>query len=467
MFEYCPLITCRLTDRCGNEINPYSPGAIIYSEPLDHYANRWSVGIEGYIAVYSDEERVSPPIPFYIVASFCLFVPKESTITFVLESFHACVLNCQHKSKPKIGQIKLLISVETIVSSQKETCLLVPQVDANFNIIDRVCIHADRIFDSIRVCSDCCISYKNAEMQVEIAQYSTIADGSKRTFRNDDEMKEYGGQGILSPEEVSFFNVFVNGVLQPKMNYILKKGELTFITQDIPAKDRTVIILFVTWKNADCQIVDALEWQFSAISNGFKKIYVNEDEVPGYESFGIPSPNEVSYFNLYINGVLQPKSNFQVRKGRLELTTENAPTKDAFVILESIIIHDAKGQLFRAENASYNAYSNGGKIYTNQDEIWKYGMYGILDPSETSYQNLFVNGILQPHVNYIVRRGYLILNTEDSPTEKAPITLQSVSSSPAAPCCETQLSDSALARIKKELLDVENADDLSSIHKRQ
>jgi len=467
LFEYSPLITCRLTDQFGNEISPYRTGAITYTEPIDHFANRWSVGIEGYIAVFSEEERISPPIPFCIVTSFCLCAPKESTITFVLERFHACVANCQQKSKPKIGQIKLLVRVETIISSQKETSFLVPQVDANFNIIDRVCIRADRVFDSIRVRSACCIQYKNAEMQAELSQYSTIADGSKRTFRNDDEMKEYGGQGILSPEDVSFYNVFVNGVLQPKMNYILKKGELTFITQDIPAKDCSVIILFVTWKNADCQVVDALEWQFSAISNGYKKVYVNEDEVPGYESQGIPAPHNVSYCNLYINGVLQPKSNYRVRKGRLELTTETAPTKDSFVILESIIIHDTKGQLFRAEACSYNAYSCGGKIYTDRDEIWKYGIYGVPDPDETSYQNLFVNGILQPHVNYIVQRGCLILKTEDSPAEKAPITLQSVSSRPAVSCGETQLAETTLARIKKELLNSDNADERPLIHRKQ
>lgn len=453
MPECCHLITCRLTDQFGNQINPDTPNAIVYFEPVNIYNNHWSVGVEGYIAVYSGEERVSPPIPFCINTYFCLNVPKGSSISFVLESFNAWAATCQKECAPKIGQIKLQISIETLISSQKSTCLLVPQVDSDLNIIDRVWIHADQVFDSIVACSNCCIYYKNAELQAEISQYNTIADGIKQTFQNEDEIKKYGGQGILSPDEVSYINVFVNGLLQPKKNYIIKKGEITFTTQDIPSKGQSIIILFTTWKNKDNQILKADEWQYSTISDGYKKIYVNEDELPEYKSRGIPSADEVSYFNLYINGVLQPKSNYCIRKGTLALTTNGAPSKGAFVVLESISIHDSKGRLFQAETSSYNAYSNGGKIYTNHGEICQYGMHGILDPNDTSYQNLFVNGILQPHVNYIVQRGCLILKTESGPAEKAPITLQSVSSRPAVPCCKAKFSDAALAHLQNERID--------------
>ena len=166
------------------------------------------------------------------------------------------------------------------------------------------------------------------------------ADGAKQTFRNSDELKEYGGCGILSPTEVSYCNVFVNGLLQPKKNYILKKGELTFTTQDIPSKGQTVIILFVTWMSQNCKIMDAVEWQFSAISNGTKRLYTNGDELEEYRSRGIPSPTEVSFFNLYIDGVLQPQINYCVRKGVLELTAKDAPTKEAFIILDSVMIRN-------------------------------------------------------------------------------------------------------------------------------
>ena len=49
------------------------------------------------------------------------------------------------------------------------------------------------------------------------------------------------------------------------------------------------------------------------------------------------------------------------------------------------------------------------------------------------------------------------MEAEDNPTVKAPITLQSVNSCPAVPCCKTQLSEAALAQWKKEFLDMEGS----------
>ncbi|MGE4352891.1 MAG: DUF4183 domain-containing protein [Oscillospiraceae bacterium] len=448
MSKHSPFLICRLTDQFGNLISPYEPGAVTYTLMRICDDKHWSVSILGYIVVYEDEEKISPPIPFCIISSFCLTVPKASSVTFQLINFHVWAISCQHKCTSEVGQIKILISIETYASSQKKTALLVPRVDENLCVIGSACIHADQIFDSTQISSKYCILY-NAGLRAEVSQYDAIADGKKRCFRNSDEKKEYRGFGILSPEEVSYYNVFVNGLLQPKKNYILKKGELIFTTQNIPSKGQTVIILFVTWKNANWETVDSTEWQYSVISDGFKKIYTNEDELPEYKSRGIPSPYEVSFFNLYINGVLQPKANYCVRKGMLKLTTEDVPAKGAFVILESVVIRDPERRLFRTLTSSYNAYSNGSKIYTNQDEIAMYGLDGISKPGCNSYQNLFINGIIQPHKNYSVYKSCLILETEDNPSENDPITLQSVSSVPAVPCCKTQFSEKALAHWEK------------------
>lgn len=452
MPEYCSPGTCLLTDRFGNPISPYAQYAVLYASPLNHGGDHWSVAIEGCVAVFSDMKRVSPPIPFCILAPFCLSVPKGSKITFQLEAFHACALADPCNCVPGRGRINLLISIETAAFSAQSASLLVPQVDPGLHIVDRVCISAEQICDSVRIHSERCIQYKNSILQAEISQYNAIADGTKRTFLDCDQLREYGGSGILSPEEVSYYNVFVNGLLQPKKNYILKKGELTFITQDIPSRGQTVIILFVTWKDFNCRAMNVVEWQFSAISDGSKRVYTDADELPEYKNDGIPSPAEVSYFNLYSNGVLQPRTNYCVKKGILELITDDAPAKGAFVILESVVIRNLEGRLFRANNAAYNAYSNGGKIYTDRDEIRMYGSNGIPDPDDSSYQNLFVNGILQPHVNYFVRRGGLILETEDSPAVTAPITLQSVNGCAAAPCFKTQLSDAAHNQLKQKFL---------------
>lgn len=456
----CPLITCRLTDRHGNPINPYEPDAIAYTVldlpchnsecGLCLESSNLRVAIEGYAAVYSEGKRISPPIPFCMVQSLCLSVPKGGTLDFALKSFRCWADSYWCEDNSKMERIKLLISVETIASSKSAVTLLVPQVDSCLNIIGRVSIRTGHICDSVKFRSGCCICYKNSVLQADISQYSTIADGVKRTYRNSDEMKEYGGRGILSPQEVSYYDVFVNAVLQPKANYILREGELTFTTQNVPSKGQPLMILFTTVKNIDGQMMEVADRQYNARSDGEKKVFTNEDELIEYGDYGIPSPCEVSYFNLYINGVLQPKVNYYVQKGVLELTTVNAPAKGAPVILESIAIHDSEGQLFRAEAYTFNARSNGGNIYTGQDEIRMYGTGGIPDPEENFYQNLFVNGVIQPDVNYMVQKGYLVLETENSPTTGAPISLQFVGNSCDPLCGETKMSNAAFAQWGKE-----------------
>ncbi|MVB09698.1 hypothetical protein CAFE_03630 [Caprobacter fermentans] len=454
MSNLCPFITCRLTDRYGTVVSPYDPGVILYTVlPLSGNKvkqKNLSVAIEGYVSVYLDEKRISVPIPFYIVQSVQVSAPKRSFFTFQLQSFHCWALPCGCRENPGFERVKLLIRMETVVFAKKDCSLLVPRIDSRLREIDRVCICANRIFDSVRFCSGCCICYKNVELRAELSQYNAVSDGVRRTYRDCDELKKYGGEGILSPEEVSYYDVFVNGVLQPKPTYLLKRGELTFKTQDVPAKGAPVIILFTTWRNVDCQIMEVSDWQYNAVSDGVKKKYTDEDEIKEYGAQGIPSPCEVSYFNLFINGVLQPKVNYRVRKGLLELTTSDAPSKGAPVILESIAIRDSEGRLFHAEAFHYNAYSCGGKIYTNRDEIRMYGENGIPNPNSVFYQNLFINAVLQPHVNYIVQQGCLLLETRDCPTVAAPITLQSVGGGCELPHCETQMSDAALAQWKRE-----------------
>ena len=459
MMKYCcPLIPCRPTDRDGNPLNPYEPNSIVYtmltnSEQLDTCgrcptADSLQVAIEGYISVYSNEKRISAPIPFCMIELLCLFVPKGSILTFQVEEFHCWAVPVWCEGSSAIERMKLLISVKTVATSRVATSLLVPQVDSCLHVVERICIQANQIYDRTRFRSEYCICYKNIALKAELSQYNAIADGVKRTYLNSDELKQYGDQGILSPNEVSYYNVFVNAMLQPKANYILEKGKLTFTTQNVPSKGQTVMILFNTLKDIEGRIMDVADWQYNAASDGEKKIYTNEDELKEYGDHGIPSPCEVSYFNLYINGVLQPQVNFKVRKGVLELTNADAPVKGALVILESIVIRDSAGQLFRMEAYAYNAHSNGGKIYTDKDELRMYGNQGISDPDESSYQNLFVNGVLQPDVNYMVQKGYLVLETEDSPTVGAPISLQSVS--PAPLCCKELMSDTALAQWEKE-----------------
>ena len=52
--------------------------------------------------------------------------------------------------------------------------------------------------------------------------------------------------GILDPNKVSYYSLFINGILQPKANYEIEEGRLTLKTEDVPPKDSTIIPTFVT-----------------------------------------------------------------------------------------------------------------------------------------------------------------------------------------------------------------------------
>lgn len=477
MSQCCPLITCRLTDSCGNPVSPYARNAILYTAlllPEDGGARGQSlmpksssIVIEGYVAVFSEEKRISPPIPFCIPESFCILIPQGGTLLFQPAEFRCWAIPRWDRDGSGPKRIRLLIRIETVVLSKKTVSLLVPQVDSRLHEIGRVCISAGRIYDRVPVRSKCCISYENIALRAEISQYNAIADGTRRTFLNSNEIKEYGGRGILSPETVSCCDVFVNALLQPRTNYILKAGELTFTTRDVPIKGAPVIILFTTWKDFDGRTMKVSVWQYSAVSDGEKKRYINEDELKEYGNHGIPSSCEVSYFNLYVNGVLQPEKNYFVKKGVLELTTADAPAKGSYVILESVAVRDLSGQLFHMETCGYYVSSDGGNCYSGRGGTQACGTDRIPNPRASSLQSLFVNGVLQPEVNYLVGRGCLILKTQDSPMVGAPISLRSVSNFCRLPRCKTQMSDAALEQWKRQYSNGEDPCDPAQSEKGQ
>lgn len=86
-------------------------------------------------------------------------------------------------------------------------------------------------------------------LNADVYQYNTLSDGVKKVYTNDDELIQYGNRGILDPNEVSYFGLFVNGVLQPKANYEIQKGLLLLKTEDVPIKDSAIIISFITFKD--------------------------------------------------------------------------------------------------------------------------------------------------------------------------------------------------------------------------
>ncbi|MCI2106978.1 MAG: DUF4183 domain-containing protein [Intestinimonas sp.] len=422
-----PLIICRLSDKNGHLLDPFEPNAISFTrlcsskkcvgtKPDSQVA---TILIKGYIVVYAEGKDMSPPIPFSILQHICIWTPEDAFLDFQVRNFKCFGVPVMVGTE--IAEIKVEIDLDTAARSCNWVDILVQPVD----MPDEIVIMAQRVYDCVCFHSATSVVY-DMLLEATVSQYNALSNGTKKNYTNADELMEYGNTGILSPSDVSFYNLFVNGILQPNVNYAMSTGHLDLQTTDAPPKDGPVIISFVTFGKNHGNTVYVTNDLYVTISDGIKHIYTNSDGLVEYDSKDIPSPDEVSFFNLFINGVLQPKTNYTVHVGVLELTTSDVPPADATIILECLTIKDSENTLLHAEVYEYNARSYGNKIYTNQDELTMYGNQGISDPQTASYEHLFVNGVIQPSITYSVEEGLLTLDTTDAPTPGTPVTLQFV-----------------------------------------
>ncbi|HHW66545.1 MAG TPA: DUF4183 domain-containing protein [Epulopiscium sp.] len=409
-------IDCHLTDKHGNILNPYNPMAISYSDvtrflktrskrirlPSGKYvrANQFVVYIQGYISLFVEDNRIPNPIPFRIYKSFYLCVPKRTDL-----SFKTCYFNCGTKVISNENDL-LNLSIKINIGSMAQ-----PKTQPK--------TFCQRYFTT-----EINITYRESLLRTEVYQYNTLYEEDKKEYTNEDEIPEYGNRGILDPEMVSFFNLYINGVVQPRENYDIEQGKLTLNIVDAPVENAPILIRFVTFRDSSGDIYPAEIYYYNTISDGIKNEYIDEDKIG---DTGIIDPEEVSFVNLYVNGVLQPEVNYTVQKGLLSFQTSDIPPKDVPITLEFIKIRRPNGQLVKAKTYTFNALAHESNIYTNQDELIIYGDQGILDPKYTSYNNLFINAVLQPFVNYSVEKGLLTLNTDDLPLKDSPVSLQFIS----------------------------------------
>ncbi|MED3038485.1 hypothetical protein CBR56_29075 [Bacillus thuringiensis] len=75
--------------------------------------------------------------------------------------------------------------------------------------------------------------------------YHTIAKKKKYKYTNEDALTQHNSSTILSPHEVSYFNLFVNGVIQPLNTYTVNKGELIFLTENLPIIHTPITLQFI------------------------------------------------------------------------------------------------------------------------------------------------------------------------------------------------------------------------------
>ena len=422
MTKCTPIIICRLCDKNGKILNAYNQDSIRFTEltsPGDRPQRcvRLTSGrfvnismakilIEGYVSVSIDEWNLSAPIPFSIVQRIWMCAPACAVLKFTLNNFVCQAMPYQCGCA---DLIKIMVKIETRVSAYA----------AGENSAAIVC----GPIDTVRMLSRTCMIYEIDQIEAESFQYTAISDGTKRVYTNADELKKYGDKGIFSPEEVSYYNVYVNGVMQPKVNYIMTKGRLEFITEDLPTQGATVIIKYIIFNGKNR--VNFTDDQYYTIADGVKRIYTNEDALGIYSTNGIPGPREVSYYNLYVNGALQPRENYIVEKGLLKFITADIPQKGRSIILESIAIKDVCGYFLKVQDYQYDVLADGSRVYCSGGDMTPYGQ-GILSPCLTSYQNLLVNAVNQSDIDYRAANTCLVFKTADLPTIGSPVTLQSV-----------------------------------------
>lgn len=82
--------------------------------------------------------------------------------------------------------------------------------------------------------------------KVKTFEYYTVSDGRKRVFTNNDGLHDYGEQKIQDTENVSFYNLFINGVLQPSATYKVEDEKLILTTDDIPIKGSPIILQMIS-----------------------------------------------------------------------------------------------------------------------------------------------------------------------------------------------------------------------------
>ncbi|PEQ46180.1 BclA protein, partial [Bacillus thuringiensis] len=75
--------------------------------------------------------------------------------------------------------------------------------------------------------------------------YYTFSDGEKLIYTDADGIAQYGTTNILSPSEVSYINLFINGILQPQPLYEVSTGKLTLLDNQPPSQGSSIILQFI------------------------------------------------------------------------------------------------------------------------------------------------------------------------------------------------------------------------------
>ncbi|MCP1122558.1 DUF4183 domain-containing protein [Bacillus sp. 3103sda1] len=78
---------------------------------------------------------------------------------------------------------------------------------------------------------------------------------------------------------------------------------------------------------------------FFTVSDGTRLVYTNDDGLPQFGTTQILAPNQVSYMNLFINGIIQPQSSYNVQAGILTIFADEALSPGIPITLQFILIN--------------------------------------------------------------------------------------------------------------------------------
>ena len=88
--------------------------------------------------------------------------------------------------------------------------------------------------------------YIKGPKKVSLLEFYTVSDGRKKIYTIDDCLEFTGDPVIQNTSDVSFMNLFINGVLQPKVNYRIEEGKIILNTMDAPSPGSPIILQMIT-----------------------------------------------------------------------------------------------------------------------------------------------------------------------------------------------------------------------------
>jgi hypothetical protein len=186
-----------------------------------------------------------------------------------------------------------------------------------------------------------------------VSMYCAISDGTQRVYT--DQQCIAGYDSSLSLKSTPLYNVFVNGMLQPPMNYTLEKGRLCFNTTDLPPKNTPITIQFIRFgrrkKGGDHMPIikpvytatastpvasgGTITTTINPVSSGFLAtltagmIGATETTIPaasfttdsGDPVVALPDVTADDYYDVYVNGTLQQSTLSTLTTASLVLDT--------------------------------------------------------------------------------------------------------------------------------------------------